>query len=39
MKALARLALALVAVLSISACVIEDGHGGGWHGDRDYHYR
>ncbi len=39
MKALARLALALVAVLSISACVVEDGHGVGWHGDRDYHYR
>jgi hypothetical protein len=39
MKALARLALALVAVLSISACVVEPLHDGGGHGDRDYHYR
>ena len=37
MNSLARIVLALVAVLAVSACVVEgDGH---WRGDRDYHYR
>jgi hypothetical protein len=37
MNALSRIALALLAVLTISGCVVEDG--GHWRGDRDYHYR
>jgi hypothetical protein len=38
MKAFARLALALIAVIGISACVFEDGDGGHWHGERGEHY-
>lgn len=40
MKAMARIALALIALMSISACVVDPGGGGrgGWDRDHDRGY-
>jgi hypothetical protein len=40
MRAVVRIALLLLALGSISACVIDDGHDGHWRGGEHYdHYR
>jgi hypothetical protein len=39
MKAIARIALALITLMTISACVVDPGHDGGWdHGGHDRGY-